>query len=341
MAHFAPDHSRRKRAPAGGAAPITIGLVNNMPDPALKFTELQVRDLLSRAAEGREVSLRIFSLPEVPRTPEGRRYVAEHHEPADRLWDGRFDGLIVTGTEPRAERIEDEPYWPAMARLVDWADDHTISSVWSCLAAHAAAYRLDGIARRAFDSKLFGVFDCTKVENHPLVAAGPVVWQVPHSRCNELPEQALAASGYRILSRSDAAGADLFVKQRRSLFVFLQGHPEYDATALFGEYRRDVRRYFAGEMEHYPELPLGYFTDGATEALLAFRERAVSRRDIALLQQFPAAAVGRELAAPWREAATRLYSNWLGYLADNRARRRGRVGPGLPPAGHAVSPTYA
>jgi homoserine O-succinyltransferase len=341
MAHFAPDHSWRKRAPAHGAGPITVGLVNNMPDAALKFTELQVCDLLSRAAGRRTVSLRKFSLPEVPRSPEGRRYVAEHHEPVERLWDGKFDGLIVTGTEPRADQIEDEPYWPALARLVDWADDHTVSSVWSCLAAHAAAYRLDGIARRPFDSKLFGVFDCTKVENHPLIATGPGVWQVPHSRNNELPEQALAANGYRILSRSDAAGADLFVKQRRSLFVFLQGHPEYDATALFGEYRRDVRRFFAGEMEQYPELPHGYFTDAATAALLAFRERALERRDAALLQQFPAAAVGRELTAPWREAATWLYSNWLGYLARHRVRRRGPAGSELPPVGRAASPTYA
>jgi len=316
---------------------LTVGLVNNMPDPALKFTELQVRDLLSRAAGRREVSLRIFSLPEVPRSTEGRRYIAQHHEPIDRLWDGNFDGLIVTGTEPRADRIEDEPYWPALAQLIDWADDHTISSVWSCLAAHAAVCRLDGIARRPFDSKLFGVFDCTKVANHPLVGTGPGVWQVPHSRYNELPEKALAEKGYCILSRSDAAGADLFIKQRRSLYVFLQGHPEYDATALFGEYRRDVRRYLGGEAEHYPELPHGYFTDTASDALRTFRQRALERRDTALLEQFPAAIVGRELAAPWRDAAARLYSNWLGYLARNRARRLGTIGPKAPVQGSANS----
>ena len=341
MAHFMPGGSWREPTRTGGGVPITIGLVNNMPDAALKFTELQVRDLLARATGRREVSLRTFSLPEVPRSPEGLRYVAEHHEPIDRLWDGNFDGLIVTGTEPRTDRIEDEPYWPALARLVDWADDRTISSVWSCLAAHAAVYRLDGIARRSFDSKLFGVFDCTKIADHPLVGAGPDVWQVPHSRCNELPEQALAAKGYRILSRSDAAGADLFIKQKRSLFVFLQGHPEYDATALFGEYRRDVRRFLAGDVEQYPELPYGYFTDDATEALLTFRKQALERRDAALLEQFPAAAVGRQLTAPWREAAARLYSNWLGYLARHRARRLGSVGPKLPPARPAANPTYA
>jgi homoserine O-succinyltransferase len=312
-----------------------------MPDAALKFTELQVRDLLFRAAGRREVSLQIFSLPEVPRSPEGQRYVAQHHEPIDRLWDGDFDGLIVTGTEPRTDRIEDEPYWPALARLVDWVDDHTISSVWSCLAAHAAVNRLDGIARRPFDSKLFGVFDCTRVAKHALVNTGPGVWQVPHSRCNELPEKALAEKGYRILSRSDAAGADLFIKQRRSLFVFLQGHPEYDATALFGEYRRDVRRFLAGDVEQYPELPQGYFTEAATAALLAFREQAIEGRDIALLAQFPAAAVGRELAAPWRDAAARLYSNWLGYLARGRARRLGVVQPKSSPVPRAANPAYA
>jgi homoserine O-succinyltransferase len=330
----------RKPSSPGGTRPVTIGLVNNMPDPALKFTELQVRDLLSRAAGRREISLRIFSLPEVPRSPEGRRYTAEHHEPIGRLWDGSFDGLIVTGTEPRTERIEDEPYWPALVRLIDWAEDHTISSVWSCLAAHAAVYRLDGIARRPFDSKLFGVFDCTKVANHALVGSGPGVWQVPHSRGNELPEKALTKKGYRILSRSDAAGADLFIKQRRSLFVFLQGHPEYDATALFGEYRRDVRRYLGGEAEHYPELPHGYFTDIAREALLTFRERALERRDIALLEQFPAAIVGPELTAPWRDAAARLYSNWLGYLARKRTRRA-PVQPLSSPVRPAADLTYA
>lgn len=333
------DRVWRKSAPSAG--PLTVGLVNNMPDAALKFTELQVRDLLSRAAGRREVSLRIFSLPEVARSPEGLRYVAQHHEPIDRLWEGNFNGLIVTGTEPRTDRIEDEPYWPALTRLVDWADDHTISSVWSCLAAHAAVYRLDGIERHPFDRKLFGVFDCTKIANHALVSASPAVWQVPHSRCNELPEKALVEKGYRILSRSDAAGADLFIKQRQSLFVFLQGHPEYDATALFGEYRRDVRRFLAGHAAQYPELPHGYFTPDATAALLTYRERALKSRDIALLEQFPAAVVGRELAAPWRDAAARLYSNWLGYLAHGRARRLGSVRSKSSPTRCAANPIYA
>ena len=134
--------NRRRR---GNSDALVIGLVNNMPDAALKITEWQVRDLLSRAAGARAVSLRIYSLPEVPRSVAGQEYVRQHHEDIAALWRDGVDGLIVTGTEPKAASFEDEPYWPALARLIDWAEKRTASTIWSCLASHAAAHRLDGI----------------------------------------------------------------------------------------------------------------------------------------------------------------------------------------------------
>ena len=42
----------------------------------------------------------------------------------------------------------DEPYWASLTQLIDWAEHNTHSSVWSCLAAHAAVLRIDGIRRR-------------------------------------------------------------------------------------------------------------------------------------------------------------------------------------------------
>src|ERR1700722_155595 len=113
---------------------IVVGLVNNMPDPALKTTEWQIRDLLSRAAGSRSVMLRIFSLPEVPRSDMGRDYVRQNHENIGALRRDGVDGLIVTGSEPKAARFEDEPYWGALAELIDWADARTVSTIWSCLA---------------------------------------------------------------------------------------------------------------------------------------------------------------------------------------------------------------
>jgi homoserine O-succinyltransferase len=307
--------------PASGRSPIRIGLVNNMPDTALRMTEWQINDLLSRAAGDIPVTLTVFSLPSVPRSDAGRRHVETHHASITKLWTHGIDGLIVTGAEPRAATLEDEPYWPDLAHLIGWAEKNTAATAWSCLAAHAAAYLLDGIERQPLARKLIGVFECEKMANHPLVANHPQRWRVPHSRHNELPEEALTKAGYRILSRAPAVGADTFVREGNSLFMFLQGHPEYDATALFGEYRRDVRRYLTGDRDVYPELPHEYFSAESVGALRAFRDEACAERDVTMLERFPAALVGEGVAVSWREPAAWLYSNWLSYIARQRARR--------------------
>ena len=168
----------------------------------------------------------------------------------------------------------DEPYWETLSKVVDWAKDHTASTIWSCLAAHAAVLHSDGIERRALKRKRFGVFDCRLAADHPMTEHFPEPLWVPHSRYNDLPEQALASCGYTILARSTTAGVDTFAKQDGSFFLFFQGHPEYEADTLLREYRRDVVRFLNREREDYPAMPLGYFNDDAAAVAEAFRTRA-------------------------------------------------------------------
>jgi homoserine O-succinyltransferase/O-acetyltransferase len=300
-----------------------IALVNNMPDAALHSTERQFRELLASATEDYPIEVRVFSLPGIPRSEIGRRYVDEYHESIDLLWDLRVDGLIVTGTEPRAPILTDEPYWSALENLVDWADRNTSAAIWSCLAAHGAVQHLDGIGRHALSTKRTGVFVTVKVGEHPLLAGGPANWQTPHSRQNDISKTDLISSGYQILSLCPDAGIDMFSKRRRSLFLFMQGHPEYDPPTLFREYRRDVRRFLTGERGDYPEMPFGYFASRAVEELLAFRERGLHERDPALLALFPSQVAQAGLRHPWRSAAMRVYTNWLLYLRQQRASRAG------------------
>src|SRR5437588_9480889 len=115
---------------------LDIGLINNMPDAALNATVRQFRTLLGAAADDLLVRLTLYTLPEVPRTEFGREQVSSYC-PFDSLWDSRLDGLIVTGTEPRAANLKDEPYWQSLKRVLEWAECHTYSTVLSCLAAHA------------------------------------------------------------------------------------------------------------------------------------------------------------------------------------------------------------
>ncbi len=259
-----------------GSEWIEIGLLNNMPEAALEATEQQFLELLGAAAGDSWVHLRFFSLPGVPRSERGRSYLSQSYCDVTDIRRAELDGLIVTGTEPKAARLADEPYWPAFTQLVDWAARNTISTVWSCLAAHAAVLHLDGIERVLLREKRIGVFDCDKLSEHPLTSGLPARAAVPHARWNELSEDALNANGYQVLTRSPTAGVDTFVRQEQSLFLFFQGHPEYGAGALLSEFRRDVGRFLKGEREQYPAMPQHYF-DAATEAALAaFRERAQS-----------------------------------------------------------------
>jgi homoserine O-succinyltransferase/O-acetyltransferase len=302
---------------ASGDEGLQIGLVNNMPDAALRSTERQFRSLLVRAAQGLPFRLSLYFMPERPRTEAAWSHLSKNYEDVGKLWGSKLDGLIVTGAEPNAHSLRDEPYWRTLVRLVDWAEDHTTSTIWLCLAAHAAVLHLDGLERRPFPEKLFGVFDCMKARDHAILDGLPPSWRVPHSRCNDLPEHALVAHGYSILSRSPDVGADIFVRQTRSLFVFAQGHPEYDVSVLLREYRRDVARFLSGEKDDYPGLPRGYFEEQTESELHELRQLALLRRDIDVLLAFPATA-RVALAHTWQLPAHKIYANWLCFLAERK-----------------------
>src|SRR5579859_6408046 len=159
--------------PAGTA--LVVGLVNNMPDAALESTEAQFSGLLRAAASDRAVQLRLTSFPELPRGTEARARIARHYWPIEKLLDERPDALIVTGTEPIAARLREEPYWPRLAALLEWAEAHTVASIWSCLAAHAAVDHFDGIARRRLQEKRCGVYSHSLLGGHRLLDRKSVV----------------------------------------------------------------------------------------------------------------------------------------------------------------------
>ena len=320
----------------GAGDSLVIGLVNNMPDPALEATEAQFARLLGHAAASLRVRLRLSFLPEVRRGEMGRaRLSSGTYWPIDALQCEPLDALIVTGMEPVAPLLRDEPYWQRMGQLLQWAEDNTTSSIWSCLAAHAAVELLDGIRRRRLDSKCWGVFAHTVAPDHSLLEGlkGPV--HTPHSRWNELPIEQLRSAGYSILTSSTETGADMFIKPSRSLLVCFQGHPEYEGTTLLREYRRDVGRYLRGVQPHYPKLPHQYFPPATLELLSAFEKRALSDPSPDLLAQFPTGAIADTLRNTWSEGAARIYRNWLATLTTARPQKE--AGPTTPSAGVSSS----
>ncbi|SPP91700.1 homoserine O-succinyltransferase MetA [Bradyrhizobium vignae] len=297
---------------------LTVGLVNNMPDAALKATERQFMKLLQAAAGARRIRFHCFSLPSVKRSPEARWHVESEYSDLSDLERGKLDGLIVTGAEPIAPELDQEPYWRDLTSLIDWAKTNTRSTIWSCLAAHAAVLHLDGIERRRLPAKCHGIFDCDVVMSDSLTHAAPAPLKVSHSRLNEIAESDLAEAGYQVLTRSAEAGVDVFVRQYASRFVFFQGHPEYDALSLQREYLRDIGRYLARERDNYPRLPVSYFDAGTEEKLARFEKKATHERHPALTNELPGLSLRADIDAG--NAAAVLFRNWLRYLgADANA----------------------
>jgi homoserine O-succinyltransferase/O-acetyltransferase len=306
---------------------VTIGLINNMPDAALAATERQFIELIREAARDTAVRLVLFHIPDVPRGEKARLDMAARYRDVAELWNATLDGLIVTGTEPKSKNLKDEPYWAALTQVVDWAREQTASTIWSCLAAHAAVLHVDGVERRRYAEKMFGIFACEPVTSHPMTADAKSGLRVPHSRWNDLPERELTAAGYRILTRTAGGGVDMFARQDRSFHLFLQGHPEYAASALLREYRRDIGRYLRGERDTYPALPENYFDGEAVATAAAFRERALADRRQHLITSFPFGALELGLETPWRPCAIGIYEKWLDYLSGRKADGRRLSGP--------------
>jgi homoserine O-succinyltransferase len=303
------------------AAGINLALINNMPDAALEDTELQFFELLDIASGDVPVYIKLYSLTGVPRTERGERHLNSFYFPFDDLWQNRFDGVIVTGTEPHHPNLRDEPYWKLLTEVFDWAERNTSSTILSCLAAHASVLHCDGIKRHPLPDKKFGVFESTRNCDHELLSQSAGALRFPHSRWNEVREDDLTAAGYHVLTKSVEGGVDLFVKKKqKSLFVHFQGHPEYGAQTLAKEYRRDIKRFLRSERETYPTMPHGYFDQPAGRILSDFQAYALADRREEILAAFPEPVI-ECLQNTWQSSATGVYRNWLRYLASNRAEQ--------------------
>ena len=120
---------------------LCIGFVNNMPDAAFAATERQFLRLLEVASVDLDIRLIPVALETVVRDDRMRASLPARYRTPRMLRGLGIDALIVTGAEPRARHLREEPYWNELAQLMDWAQGATLSTLYSCLAAHAGGAR--------------------------------------------------------------------------------------------------------------------------------------------------------------------------------------------------------
>jgi homoserine O-succinyltransferase len=165
--------------------------------------------------------------------------------------------------------------------------------------------------------------------DHPLIAGTSSRFKIPHSRWNSLSEDELTGCGYHVLTRAGDAGVDTFIKQHNSMFVFFQGHPEYEPHTLLLEYRRDVGRYLRGETDTYPLMPRSYFDPDTMIALTALQQEAKTRPAEQLVAKVSGILEKTRIENTWQSTAASIYRNWLQHICAQKKlqlqRTRGAV----------------
>jgi homoserine O-succinyltransferase/O-acetyltransferase len=287
-----------------------------MPDAALRVTEQQFVRLVGSANQIVQLYVHPFTVPGIERSPETQAYLDAHYESfADLQRDG-LDGLIVTGANVAGSDLSRQAFTEPLAEVMTWAHEHVTSTLCSCLATHALVERLHGVRRRPLAAKRWGVYQHRVVApEHPLLHGANTRFDVPHSRWNEVTSAQLREVGIRVLVESVEGDFHLGTSPDGIRTVYLQGHPEYHDVSLLKEYRRELDRFRAGELDALPPTPANYLTPEAARIVADHVDAMLRARDAGDVgPPFPEAMVVPHLDVTWADTGRTIFNNWLGLI---------------------------
>ena len=293
-----------------------IGFLNMMPDAALVATERQFIRLVGNCNRIAQFYVYPFSLPGLPRGAETMEYIERYYCKFEDLQKQGLDALIITGANVANPSLEQEPFWEPLMEVVRWADKNVSSTLCSCLATHALLKYLYGIDRQPLPAKRWGVYNHRIAQpGHPLLRDINTRFDVPHSRHNEISKAQLEDAGLTVLVEGRAGGVHMAVSPDQFRMIYFQGHPEYDLNSLLKEYKREVSRYLAGELDAPPPFPEHYFSDEAAGLADQFIEAAKQAQVKGeQLPDFAEKELEPLLDNTWGDTAKAMVNNWLGLV---------------------------
>lgn len=311
-----------------------LGLLNMMPDAAIRITERQFLGLVGACNQIVQIYVHLFSIPGLPRGPEAQAYLDQYYTTFDQIQQDGLDALIITGANVANPLLEQEPFWDTLEQVSRWAAENVTSVLCSCLATHALVKSLYGIERRPLPRKRWGVYSHRVARaKHPLLRDINTRFDVPHSRHNEVTRAQLEGAGLVILAESDEAGVHLAVSPDQFRIVYFQGHPEYSHNSLLKEYKREVLRFASGERPDFPPHPEHYFpVKAAAIAEQHGQEVIASLRQGKAAPPLPEKELESHLDNTWGDTGKAIFNNWLGLVYKlNDFDRRRPFAPGIDP----------
>ncbi len=265
------------RANTQDIRPLEIAIVNLMPTKIA--TETQLLRLLGNSPIQVNITLLRTRAHESTHVP--RIHLERFYRTFDRISQGGFDGMIITGAPVEHLPYEEVDYWQELREIMDYARQNVYSTLFLCWAAQAALNYYYGIPKYTLPRKISGIF-CHEVlcPQCRLFRGFDDEFLAPHSRHTEIRAADILPHRYlEILSQSNEAGIAM-VESRDHSQVFMTGHLEYDRDTLDQEYRRDLGRGLD------PAVPAHYYPSDNPENLPLMT---------------------------WKAHAHLFFSNWLNY----------------------------
>ncbi len=302
-----------------------IGLLNMMPDAALEATERQFFRLVGACNQIVQFHVHPFTIDGLKRSPEAQAHIAKYYEPFDKIKRDGLDALIISGANVTRSRLPEEDFWQPLTEVFFWAKENVTSILCSCLATHALIQYCYNIERTRLPAKRWGVFSHKLTDRtHPLVAEINTRFDVPHSRFNEIFQSDMERHGLKILAISQQAGVHLAVSPDGFRIVFFQGHPEYDDISLLKEYKREVLRFYRGEIDDYPPFPENYFNEAVKQILVSYQQLVLlAKENRQRLAEFPEREILEHIDNTWGDTAKAVFNNWLGKIYQLTHQERG------------------
>lgn len=312
-----------------------IGIVNMMPDAALKKTETQFTLPLHYASSGLQIIPHFIAIEGIERDTEHQDYIDKNYISFDQAKEEGMDGLIITGANIAGTDLTKQKFYNPLEKVIGWAesDQGPTSTLYSCLASHAYMLIKHNEQRTPLNEKRWGVFEHkVRNERHPLTHGMDTVFDIPHSRWNEISEAQFARHNMPVLVASEEAGVHMATSPDGLRAVLWQGHPEYNTNTLLGEFQRDLGICAAQRATAKPEpltpVPHNYLHGTALDLVENFRQQVevgdfYDRQNIGHLSPEVYKEVIENTRNRWSSSKRALLSNWVAAILDKTHEERG------------------
>lgn len=304
--------------PKSNQPTLNIGLINMMPDAALKPTEQQFLRLL--AGCNIPIKLYLFSIEGLKRSKLGQQHIEDHYsnfKHLERLQQRQeLHALIISGSNVPLGAMSDSPFWSGLTQVFNLLCKHYIPTLFTCLATHAALEFFYKQKRQPLPEKCWGIFQHYLASEHTLLNQVDKTVYVPHSRFNTITLEQFEAANITPLIKSDEVGVHLAVCNSYP-FTFFQGHPEYDAISLLKEYKREIILFYQGQRSNYPIIPANYLQANATKLLIKFKAsfiHQIKSKQEQILAQFPEENITSQIKNSWFHSGSTVINNWVNQI---------------------------